>query len=50
MWLRYAFGAFSILDGGMELADDGLTTSVMVGFIGVWGILLYGDSAEGDDD
>ena len=47
--LWYAFGAFSILDGGMELADDGLTTSVLVGFIMVWAILMYGDEG-GDDD
>ena len=51
--LWYAFGAFSILDGGMELADDGLTTSVLIGFIMVWAILLYGDDgsvSDGGDD
>ena len=48
--LWYAFGAFSILDGGMELADDGLTTSVLIGFLGVWAILMVGDDGGDDDD
>lgn len=47
--LWYAFGAFSILVGGMELADDGLTTSVLFGFILVWAILMLGDAGVDDD-
>lgn len=38
----FAFGALSILDGGMELAENGFTTWVMLGFLFVWGILLMG--------
>ena len=38
----YAFGAFSILDGGMELATGGLTTWVLLGFTAVWGVLMLG--------
>ena len=34
----------------MELADDGLTTAVLIGFLAVWMILLYGDANEADDD
>lgn len=48
----FAFGAFSILDGGMELAQEGVTTPAMAGFLIVWAILLYGDmnDAGGDGD
>mmetsp|Transcript_47387 Transcript_47387/g.101157 ORF Transcript_47387/g.101157 Transcript_47387/m.101157 type:complete len:98 (-) Transcript_47387:325-618(-) len=38
----YAFGAFAILDGGMELATGGLTTFVLTGFLAVWLLLIYG--------
>jgi len=38
----FAFGAFSILDGGLELANSGLTNWVMLGFMGVWCLLLVG--------
>uniref|UniRef100_A0A7S0L2J9 Uncharacterized protein n=1 Tax=Coccolithus braarudii TaxID=221442 RepID=A0A7S0L2J9_9EUKA len=39
----YAFGAFAILDSGMELATSGLTTWVLVGFLAVWVLLIYGN-------
>ena len=38
----YAFGAFSILDGGLELAERGLTEFVLLGFMLVWLLLLAG--------
>ena len=38
----YAFGAFSLLDGGLELATRGLTEFVLLGFMVVWVILLAG--------
>ena len=38
----FAFGAFSLLDGGLELATEGLTESVLLGFMVVWAILLAG--------
>ena len=38
----FAFGALSILVGGMELAMNGFTTWVLFGFIFVWLILLCG--------
>lgn len=34
----------------MELADDGLTTSVLIGFLGVWLILMCGDGDAGGGD
>jgi len=43
---RYAFGAFAILDGGLELASDGLSTFVLIGFIFVWLMLFAGQAAE----
>jgi len=42
----YAFGAFAILDGGLELASDGLSTFVLIGFVFVWLILFAGQAAE----
>jgi len=42
----YAFGAFAILDGGLELASDGLSTFVLIGFIFVWLMLFAGQAAE----
>lgn len=38
----FAFGAFSLLDGGLELATEGLTEWVLLGFMVVWAILLAG--------
>ena len=38
----FAFGAFSIIDGGLELATRGLTEHVLIGFMIVWVILLAG--------
>ena len=38
----FAFGAFSIIDGGLELATQGLTEFVLIGFMIVWVILLAG--------
>ena len=38
----FAFGAFSILDGGLELATRGLTEFVLAGFMIVWVLLLAG--------
>ena len=38
----FAFGAFSIFDGGMELATHGVTEFVLFGFMIVWCILLMG--------
>ena len=38
----FALGAFSLLDGGLELANSGLTEFVLVGFMIVWAILLAG--------
>lgn len=44
--LWFSFGAFSILDSGVALADDGLTTPVLLGFVSVWAILLGGEWCE----
>jgi hypothetical protein len=38
----FAFGAFSIVDGGLELATQGLTNCVLIGFMIVWCVLLAG--------
>ena len=38
----FAFGAVSLLDGGLELANHGLTNWVMLGFMAIWGLLLVG--------
>lgn len=38
----FALGAFSLLDGGLELAQNGLTEFVLIGFMIVWAILLAG--------
>ena len=46
---RFAFGAFAILDGGLELTTEGMTSWVLIGFLGVWGLLLYG-AANNEDD
>ena len=40
--LWFALGAFSLLDGGLELAQNGLTEFVLIGFMIVWAILLAG--------
>mmetsp|Transcript_8730 Transcript_8730/g.14663 ORF Transcript_8730/g.14663 Transcript_8730/m.14663 type:complete len:308 (+) Transcript_8730:76-999(+) len=42
----FAFGAFSILDGGLELSREGMTTWVLLGFLIVWAILLLGANQE----
>lgn len=38
----FSFGAFAILDAGLQLATEGLTTAVLAGFLFVWGILCLG--------